>query len=313
MQKNYAGLPLTFLLGFYVSLVVRRWWEQYVKLPWPDQLALVMRGVIIEKDKENARLMRKQIIRYCILSYVLCMRRLSLTMRERFPTLEDIVRSELMRPDEQARIGNEDQPERFGSRWWLPLKWNAEIIHKALGDGIITSASGYTNLLLFVSNYRSALNDVETYGHIQVPLVYSQVVTLAVYVYFAISLIGDQTLIARPGAAGPEPVHIWLPLFLSLKFLFFFGWLRVAETLYNPFGDDDEDFSMDELLDRHAKVAMEIVDDEEPMPPIQKDDFSGHFGDKKSGGGFITVTTVGNDKGEQKLELVDGGEKDPMI
>ena len=37
------------------------------------------------------------------------------------------------------------------------------------------SASGYTNLLVFVSNYRSALNDVETYGHIQVPLVYSQV------------------------------------------------------------------------------------------------------------------------------------------
>ena len=34
------------------------------QLPWPDQLAIVMRGVIIEKDKENARLMRRQIIRW---------------------------------------------------------------------------------------------------------------------------------------------------------------------------------------------------------------------------------------------------------
>ncbi len=25
------GVPLTFLLGFYVSLVVKRWWEQYCK------------------------------------------------------------------------------------------------------------------------------------------------------------------------------------------------------------------------------------------------------------------------------------------
>ena len=32
-------MPLTFLLGFYVSLVVKRWWEQYVKLPWPDEVA----------------------------------------------------------------------------------------------------------------------------------------------------------------------------------------------------------------------------------------------------------------------------------
>ena len=70
--------------------------------------------------------------------------------------------------------------------------------------------------------------------------------------YFTVSLIGDQALISR--TSSQETVHIWLPVFLSLKFLFFFGWLRVAETLYNPFGDDDEDFGMDELLDRHAKV-----------------------------------------------------------
>jgi hypothetical protein len=35
-----------------------------VQLPWPDQIAIVLRGVLIEKDKENARLMRRQIIRY---------------------------------------------------------------------------------------------------------------------------------------------------------------------------------------------------------------------------------------------------------
>jgi hypothetical protein len=29
------------------------------------------------------------------------------------------------------------------------------------------------------------------------------------------------------------------------------------------------------------QVAMEMVDDEEEMPPVIKDDFSTHFGDKK--------------------------------
>ncbi len=27
--------------------------------------------------------------------------------------------------------------------------------------------------------------------------------------------------------------------------------LRVAETLYNPFGEDDDDFELNELLNRH--------------------------------------------------------------
>jgi hypothetical protein len=35
---------ITFLLGFYVTLVARRWWEQYKLLPWPDSLAMALTG-----------------------------------------------------------------------------------------------------------------------------------------------------------------------------------------------------------------------------------------------------------------------------
>ena len=33
-------IPITFLTGFYVSEVVRRYWDQYMSLPYPDRLAL---------------------------------------------------------------------------------------------------------------------------------------------------------------------------------------------------------------------------------------------------------------------------------
>jgi hypothetical protein len=41
--RTYFGaqsesIPMSFVLGFYVSLVVKRWWEQYKLLPWPDTL-----------------------------------------------------------------------------------------------------------------------------------------------------------------------------------------------------------------------------------------------------------------------------------
>ena len=35
-----AMIPITFLTGFYVSEVVRRYWDQYMSLPYPDRLAL---------------------------------------------------------------------------------------------------------------------------------------------------------------------------------------------------------------------------------------------------------------------------------
>ena len=44
-RTQSTGVPITFLLGFYVSLVVKRWWEQYCKLPWPDTIAIYLKVI----------------------------------------------------------------------------------------------------------------------------------------------------------------------------------------------------------------------------------------------------------------------------
>jgi hypothetical protein len=48
---------------------------------------------------------------------------------------------------------------------------------------------------------------------------------------------------------------------------------QVAETLLNPLGDDDEDFPINYLIDRHMTVAYAIVEESEQDPVMETDPF----------------------------------------
>ena len=48
---------------------------------------------------------------------------------------------------------------------------------------------------------------------------------------------------------------VYVPPFLFLQFLCIMGWIKVAEKLLNPFGDDHEDIKVKEIIDRNIQVG----------------------------------------------------------
>lgn len=39
-------IPLSFVLGFYVSVIMTRWWSQYTSIPHPDPIAVFVSATI---------------------------------------------------------------------------------------------------------------------------------------------------------------------------------------------------------------------------------------------------------------------------
>ena len=85
-------IPVAFILGFYVTLVVNRFWEQLNVLPWPHRLAMMTSSLVQGTDKRG-RLLRRTILRYASLAYVLTMRSICFPVKKRFPTLDVITES----------------------------------------------------------------------------------------------------------------------------------------------------------------------------------------------------------------------------
>jgi hypothetical protein len=115
-HEQLTSIPLTFVLGFYVSLIVTRWGNQYSLPPWPDSMAMYTAGFLTGKvgiacrpvssnscppfKEQRQRLMRRNIIRYVLLSYCMTMRVVSFRVKKRFPDLQHLVDAGLMREDE---------------------------------------------------------------------------------------------------------------------------------------------------------------------------------------------------------------------
>uniref|UniRef100_A0A8C5TZF6 Bestrophin homolog n=1 Tax=Malurus cyaneus samueli TaxID=2593467 RepID=A0A8C5TZF6_9PASS len=83
-------IPVTFVLGFYVTLVVNRWWNQFVNLPWPDRLMFLISSCVQGRD-EYGRMLRRTLMRYVNLTSLLIFRSVSTAVYKRFPTMDHVV------------------------------------------------------------------------------------------------------------------------------------------------------------------------------------------------------------------------------
>ncbi|KAH8342485.1 hypothetical protein KR059_009689 [Drosophila kikkawai] len=276
-SQQGESIPMSFVLGFYVNLVVKRWWEQYRLLPWPDTLALFISAAIPNSNggvnNETGRLMRRNIMRYMVLAYVITLQRISLRVKRRFPTTQHLVDAGLMHESEM-KIFEALNAKSPMSKYWMPLVWATNIINRARKDGLIASDHIVQTILVELSDIRRRLGGLIGYDTVCVPLVYTQVVTLVLYTYFIAALLGRQMLPQVLDRNGREDPDLFFPLFTVLQFVFYVGWLKVAEVLINPFGEDDDDIELNWLIDRHIKAAYMIVDEmHEEHPELLRDQY----------------------------------------
>ncbi|XP_066252425.1 bestrophin-1-like isoform X2 [Euwallacea similis] len=268
-SKYGNAIPLSFVLGFYVNVVYTRWWGQYTSIPYPDNIAILVGASIHGKD-EKSKIIRRTIIRYVCVAFTLTLTMISPKVKKRFPTFHHFVQAGLLNHEEKKFIEQLDKEfPTYASKYWLPLAWAANVTTRARAEGIIKDELGLKDILQEINDFREKCKKLWDYDWICVPLVYTQVVTLAVYLYFLFTVIGTQFVEEQ---AEGDLFLFRFPLMSCVEFFFYMGWLKVAESLINPFGEDDDDFEVVWMIDRHLQVGYLLVDKiHNEHPKLNKD------------------------------------------
>ncbi|CAD6191947.1 unnamed protein product [Caenorhabditis auriculariae] len=263
-------IPLTFMLGFFVTIIVGRWNDIFNNIGWVDNTALLLATYIRGSD-EKSRLLRRNILRYMVLTQVMIFRDISMQVRRRFPTLETVVAAGFMLEAEREKY---EELQLKYNKYFLPIQWCFTLLYEARTQGKIGADVMLNELIKSVSDFRRGLGQLCNFDWVPIPLVYPQVVFLAVRSYFFLCLIARQSvLIDGEPPKDNNPVYPLVPfLMTALQFIFYVGWMKVAESLMNPLGEDDDDFECNFLLDRNLAVGLTIVDDCYNEAPAQQKD-----------------------------------------
>ena len=181
---NYGDyIPLGFILGFYVTQVVNRWWLQFTAIPWPDTIALNLISYLPGTRQEKK--IRRHVVRLANLSTILALRRISSGVARRFPTYDHFVEAGLMTERELSKLEKmHETTENIHQITWYPIQWAQATLTQAREKGLIKSDFFFSILQENLNDITAKNGSLLIYAWVNIPLVYTQLVTIAVHVYF---------------------------------------------------------------------------------------------------------------------------------
>ncbi|KJH46881.1 bestrophin-1 domain protein [Dictyocaulus viviparus] len=200
---------------------------------------------------------------------VLVFRDLSMRCRKRFPTLDTVAAAGFMMPHEKE---NFDEIQYNYNKYFLPFNWAWALIYRARKEGFIESDYYVTVLSEEVKKFRTDLAWLCNYDWVPLPMIYPTIVCLAVHTYFLVCVIARQYV--EGSSLDKDMIDMVFPFMTSIQFVLYMGWLKVAEALLNPWGEDDDDFETNVLIDRNIAMGLKIVDEGYGRTPeLKKDAF----------------------------------------
>lgn len=298
IDSKLSNLPLQFMLGFFVTIIIDRWKQIFQNIGFVDSAAHFVSAYVRGTDHET-RITRRNLIRYLCLTQVLVLRDISVPVRKRFPNIDSLVDSGLLQCHEHAMMERVRYPF---PKYSLPINWFFAICYELRQKGNIAADVLLNGLLQEAKCFREKLQTLANFDCVPVPLAYPQLVSIVVRVYFLLCTISRQshvfvqqqpaddvtiaaswvhnmtvvlTTTKQLGSGLPFP----FPFMTILELFCLMGWLKVAEALLNPLGEDDDDFECNYIIDRNIAIAMTMVDECYDQKPAQLPDQCGFEGE----------------------------------
>ncbi|KAF8371912.1 hypothetical protein PRIPAC_78341 [Pristionchus pacificus] len=254
---------LPFLLGFTTGFCFDRWFAIFGCLDWPNSAAHML-NTFMRRQKLSAKReskLRNTFARHLRLAYILIFRDISMTTRTRAPTLEGLVKAKMITQKELEML-HAGRISEEACKYWIPLQWIIVRIREMRATSKKDSLmSDYESVEFFqeIANLRGNLGDLLSFDWVPMPIAFMQIITAAVYITMLLTVFTVQDKLVDNDGVVDFLTASWTVVALSAQLLLYLGWMKSVHVIINPFGEDDDDFEMEWLLDHHTSVLNTLL------------------------------------------------------
>jgi hypothetical protein len=252
---------LTFLIGFYVSFIVRNWWQQLKTFPAIDTLCISMGSFIsidtnykesevevqINRKRVSVKKFKKDIVRLFLLSWTMCFCRISTRLRRKFKSPEIFNSMRLITRKEYNKLKTKNV-DGWLEKWSTPLLWANKMIctvDKEMKDSKgnlqkLVNIKETKDVGLALFKFKDALQQLTNQYYFKIPGLMHQVICTALYFFLCLGVLAGQGTVyhTQDKMSLIGKLVFNFPLYYCMKYILLIGWIKIAKDLQNPFGDD---------------------------------------------------------------------------
>ena len=255
---------VTLLIGFYVGFFVRTWWQQVRLFPSIDSLCMAIQSFIcvdggIEEDavgikigmkRTSLKQFKKDIARLFLLSWCMCLCRISKPLKDAFPKPEAFNKKQLLTKKEYSQLKTDTDDDCWLEKWSTPLLWINKMIHSVGRDTEVKDFTGHVEsgarfkdakeIGITIFRVKEHLQSLSNQFYYRIPDLMLQCISIALYFFIFLGIFAGQGIEFNPDDDRNllEVLICHFPFYYCVKYILLIGWLKAAKDLQNPFGED---------------------------------------------------------------------------
>nr|CAH0106159.1 unnamed protein product [Daphnia galeata] len=250
------SINLMIMLGFFTSTAMQRLFTMQTTIPGTAK-SITLFISSLKSDIPEGPMIIEQFVRWQLLSWILSFRLVCRPLKKTYPDLFSLEAAGLLTKEERNALEDHEKSDPSTPRPLVVIDWMLLLLKETFLQNRFFMDFNYLKNVDILMAYKKSCGNTIKFATQNISPALVQAVILAVYCFGCVTVMA-RTFNNEENTPIPDALIAYLPLMPAMQFFIYFAWLCFGKAAVDPFGDDEDDINVRELVQSHITNSQRL-------------------------------------------------------